>query len=202
MIKCNISGSRTVISMKGQLYLSDSDAGRGNWMKMNTKWLVAGAVAVVIAAAVVMTAVIQTAKDIELNDEQLASLTAGLNDHYSYDTEYRSFHIKYYGSKWAGCSTRLFVTGTSNGFYKNGKCGKLHHESADGDIIVVDTVIDGNDVKIKDIDILSDEDRAEPGSKSRSKIPQDIYSKMKPEDPDKYLKEDTEKARAYFNSLK
>lgn len=171
-------------------------------MKTNTKWLIAGAVAVVIAAAVVMTAVIQTAKDIELNDEQLASLTAGLNDHYSYDTEYRSFHIKYYGSKWAGCSTRLFVTGTSNGFYKSGKSRKLHHESAYGDIIVVDTVIDGNDVKIKDIDILSDEDRAEPGSKSRSKIPQDIYSKMKPEDPDKYLKEDTEKAKEYFNSLK
>ena len=152
----------------------------------------------VIAAVVVMTAVIQTAKDIELNDEQLASLTAGLNDHYSYDTEYRSFHIKYYGSKWAGCSTRMFITGTSNGFYKSGKSRKLHHESAYGDIIVVDTVIDGNDVKIKDIDILSDEDRAEPGSK----FPQDIYSKMKPEDPDKYLKEDTEKAKEYFNSLK
>ena len=96
----------------------------------------------------------------------------------------------------------MFITGTSNGFYKSGKSRKLHHESAYGDIIVVDTVIDGNDVKIKDIDILSDEDRAEPGSKSRSNIPQDIYSKMKPEDPDKYLKEDTEKAKEYFNSLK
>ncbi len=94
-------------------------------MKTNTKWLIAGVVAVVIAAVVVMTAVIQTAKDIELNDEQLASLTAGLNDHYSYDTEYRSFHIKYYGSKWAGCSTRMFITGTSNGFYKSGKSEKV-----------------------------------------------------------------------------
>ncbi len=88
------------------------------------------------------------------------------------------------------------------GFTKAERVRKLHHESAYGDIIVVDTVIDGNDVKIKDIDILSDEDRAEPGSKSRLKIPQDIYSKMKPEDPDKYLKEDTEKAKEYFNSLK
>mgnify|MGYP007083112736 FL=1 len=57
-------------------------------MKTNTKWLIAGVVAVVIAAAVVMTAVIQTAKDIELNDEQLASLTHELTVSQNDETAY------------------------------------------------------------------------------------------------------------------
>ena len=171
-------------------------------MKTNTKWMIAGVVAVVIAAAVVMTAVIQTAKDIELNDEQLASLTAGLNDHYSYDTEYRSFHIKYYGSKWAGCSTRLFIVATYNDYISDKSKRGFHYDYNCSNIMVVDTVIDGNDVKIKDFDILTDLGFEGPEAKVRAKIPKEIYKKMELEDPDKYLKEDTQKAKAYFNSLK
>ena len=68
--------------------------------------------------------------------------------------------------------------------------------------MVVDTVIDGNDVKIKDFDILTDLGFEEPEAKVRAKIPKEIYKKMELEDPDKYLKEDTEKAKEYFNSLK
>ena len=86
-------------------------------MKTNTKWLIAGVVAVVIAAAVVMTAVIQTAKDIELNDEQLASLAHELTVSHSDETAYQGYHIKYYGSKWADCSTRLFIVATCNEFF-------------------------------------------------------------------------------------
>ena len=68
--------------------------------------------------------------------------------------------------------------------------------------MVVDTVIDGDDVKIKDFDLLTDLGFEGPEAKIRAKIPKEIYKKMELEDPDKYLKEDTEKARAYFNSLK
>ena len=68
--------------------------------------------------------------------------------------------------------------------------------------MIVDTVIDGNDVKIKDFDILTDLGFEEPEAKVRAKIPKEIYKKMELEDPDKYLKEDTQKAKEYFQSLK
>ena len=171
-------------------------------MKTNTKWLIAGAVAVVIAAAVVMTTVIQTAKDIELNDEQLASLTAGLESEYSGKTGYRSFHVKYYGSKWADCSTRLFIVATYNDFFSDQSKKGFHYDCKGSDIMLIDTVIDGNDVKIKGFDLLTDLGFEGAEAKIRAKIPKEIYKKMELEDPDKYLKEDTEKAKAYFSSLK
>ena len=170
-------------------------------MKTNTKWLIAGVVAVVIAAAVVMTAVIQTAKDIELNDEQLASLAHELTVSHSDETAYQGYHIKYYGSKWADCSTRLFIVATCNEFFVDKSKKGFHRNRGASNIMIVDTVIDGNDVKIKDFDILTDLGFEEPEAKIRAKIPKEIYKKMELEDPDKYLKEDTEKARAYFNSM-
>ena len=171
-------------------------------MKTNTKWLIAGAVAVVIAAAVVMTTVIQTAKDIELNDEQFASLTHELITLKSDETAYQGYHIKYYGSKWADCSTRLFIVGTCNEFFVDKSEKGFHHSSGRSNIMLLDTVIDGDDVKIKDFDLLAELGFEEPEAKVRAKIPKEIYKKMELEDPDKYLKEDTEKAKAYFNSLK
>lgn len=170
-------------------------------MKTNTKWLIAGAVAVVIAAAVVMTTVIQTAKDIELNDEQIASLTHELTVSQNDETAYQGYHIKYYGSKWADCSTRLFIVATCNEFFIDKSKKGFHHYRGASDIMVVDTVIDGDDVKIKDFDLLTDLGFEEPEAKVRAKIPKEIYKKMELEDPDKYLKEDTAKARAYFRSM-
>ena len=68
--------------------------------------------------------------------------------------------------------------------------------------MLIDTVIDGNDVKIKGFDLLTDLGFEGAEAKIRAKIPKEIYKKMELEAPDKYLKEDTEKARAYFNSLR
>lgn len=170
-------------------------------MKTNTKWLIAGAVALVIAAVVVMTAVIQTSENIELNDTRLTSLTAGLESEYSGKTEYRIFHVKYYGSKWAECSTRLYIVATYNDFFSDQSKKGFHYDSNGSDIMLVDTVIDGDDVKIKDFDLLTDLGFEEPEAKVRAKITKEIYKKMELEDPDKYLKEDTAKARAYFRSM-
>lgn len=170
-------------------------------MKRNIRWVTAVAVAVVFTAVLIIAVVTKTSKDIPLNDAQLGSLEKKL-DNDSDETAYNTHHIKYYGSRWADCSTRLFIVSTGNEFFKDESRQGFHYSEGRSNVMIVDAVIDGDDLKIKKFDILIDLGFEGPESELKAKIPERIYSSMKLENPDKYIEQDIQKARLYFKSQK